>query len=177
MIQTVKSERVAPHSVSKRRYLTLLEILIGMMLLCLASGLIGWNTYQAMQRKRMQAALDTLEARCFLCQRLALAMQSDWRGVLKASEEGWVLETFCLDPAKIRELRPLTLPPFTLFWEGQKVEEVAFTFFSSGQVFPKGTLLFTQPPFLRREWNLLEIFLRSEPYKNQQLGPIHPEDV
>lgn len=158
------------------RFFTLIEVLIAVALLTLAAGLIGWKTHVAMQRKRFFSTMDRLQARCLTCQKLACTMKADWQGILQKKGEEWSFETHCLEGGKIQELPPLSLSSFSLLVEEKPTDSLIFIFFSTGQIYPQGTILFVGPPPLQREWKVPQLFQRAEKQKNKELGPIHPDE-
>jgi len=150
----------------RRRFFTLLEVMVGIALLTLASGVIGWRMHKAIQKKKFQSGIERLKERFFICQRLAVATQDDWTGEFKQKEKDWVFELSCID-GKIKKLPTLTLEGITIALNGKKVSELDFEFYSSGQVVPEGVLRFSQDS-LQEEWKISEIFQREE---GKKLGP------
>lgn len=152
-----------------KRPFTLLEVMVALVLLVIAGGGIVWKMQGAIQKKRFQSELERFRARLTVCQRLSVAMQSDWKGVLERKGNEWVFEVSCEEEA--RKLPPLTLHSKILL-NGKKFDGMTFDFFSSGEVFPLATLTFSQKDE-RTEWQLSEIFEREE---GKKLGPLHPAD-
>ncbi|HSX25505.1 MAG TPA: hypothetical protein VLE89_00685 [Chlamydiales bacterium] len=159
------------HRLTKGKRFTLLEVMVGITLLLLASGLIGWKMHGAIQKKRFSANLERFKERCALCQRLAMVTQADWRGLLKQKGDRLIFETTCIESKEINGFAPLTLDSLSLYLDGKKADDLTIEFFSTGQIYPQGLLLFRQTKgSLQEEWSLSQIF---------QAGgePLHPEDI
>jgi prepilin-type N-terminal cleavage/methylation domain-containing protein len=155
---------------SKRSF-TLLEILIGIALLAIASGLVGWKMHRAIQKKEFHSALERLKSRFIVCQRLAVATQADWQGQFQKSEAGWVFETTC-DEGRVKKLSPLQLGSLEILLDGKRVNGLTVDFFASGQVSPAGTFRFMRKEEIV-EWKVSELIQREE--GNQQ-GPLYPSE-
>lgn len=154
-----------------KRLFTLLEVMVAMVLLVIASGTVGWKMYGAIQKKKFQSELDRVRSRLSSCQRLAVAMQADWRGSFKKKGQEWIFEVSCEEGA-VKKLLPLVLHSSILL-DGKKIDELVIDFFASGQVLPTGVLSFSQKSD-SGELKLSEIFQRRE---GKKLGPIHPEEA
>ncbi len=154
-----------------KRCFTLLEVMVALALILIASGLTGWKMHQAVCKKRFQSDLDRLQSRLLICHRLSVAMQSDWKGVLTRQGKEWTFETFCPDAGEAKKWKPLRLHSFDLFLDGKKVQEFEIEFFSSGQILPEGNLLFSEED-RKAEWNLQEIFRIDSSGKDMKKGPL-----
>lgn len=121
----------------------MLEVMIAIALVAMASALVGWKMQEAVKRKKFQSEIERLHVRLAVCQRLATAAQSDWRGTLKPQKEGWLFEMNCEEEGK-KKLAPLKLHRMDIFLDGKKVDQLTIDFFSSGHVSPEGKLLFSQ---------------------------------
>jgi prepilin-type N-terminal cleavage/methylation domain-containing protein len=151
---------------SKRPF-TLLEVMVAIALLVIASGGIAWKMQGAVRKKQFQSQVERLHTRLAVCQRMAMAMQADWRAVLQHKGNEWILQAFCDEGT--RKLAPLVLH-LEILLDGKKVNEVAVDFFASGQVLPGGVLTLSQKGE-RVEWKLSEIFQREG---GEKLGPLCP---
>lgn len=150
-------------------------------LIGISCSLVGWKMHSAVQDKHFQSDLDRLRSQCLLSQKLAIAMQADWQGVLQKKGKHWVFQTFCVESVRMKGGSPINMDRLHLFVDGEKKDGLVFEFFSSGQVSPEGTLLFCQNPndprALRQEWKIPDLFQRSEQdLKSRVPGPAHPDD-
>jgi len=155
----------------KRRAFTLLEVMVAIVILVIASGVVGLRVHKAVEKKKFQSELDRLRVRFTISQRLATAMQADWKGTLKREEKGWVFETAC-EEVEGKRLSPLHLEGIEIQFNGKKVRELTIDFFSSGHTSPEGTFQFSRDSE-KIQWKTSEIFLRDE---GKKLGPAHPND-
>ncbi len=155
----------------KKSNFTLLEIMVAIALFAIASGVIGWKMHQAVANKRFQSELEQLQQRLTVAQKLAVAMQADWKGTLKKEKKGWVFEIVC-EERTAKHLPPLRLHGMEIFLDQKKIgDAVIFDFFASGKVLPAGDLSF-RTPSNQMQWKVSEIFQRKE---GEKLGPSHPE--
>lgn len=150
-----------------RRLFTLLEILVSIALLMMASGVVGWRMYGAIKKKRFHAEIEGLRSRFMVCHKLAMAMQADWRGKLQKEGDEWLFTVECEEGTN--RFSPLRLR-INLLWNGKPQKEIDFDFFATGKVSPLGTLLLSQNDE-REEWKMDQLFQREEGKKQ---GPAHP---
>lgn len=164
MLRTLKMKR-------SKRLFTLLEVMVAIALLLLASSWMGLKIHQGICKKRFQSDLERIEARCLMIQKLAVAMQADWKGVLKKKGVQWVFEATCDEP-RAKKFSSLKLEsPLQLFFEAKESDEVSFDFFSNGRVLPEGTFLFAYRGETVR-WETSQFFQREE---GEKAGPTRPE--
>ncbi len=157
-----------------KRPFTLLELLVGFTLLLLVGGLIGWRGRDAIVKKRFETDFASFKQTCEVCQRIAVATQSDWRGILRKEGSNWVFETTCIDHKAMRPLKPVSLHGISmLFNRGTLSDGWTLEFFASGKVSPEGTLLFTQGP-KEKELTFPDLFGNRERAEVKESGPIHP---
>lgn len=145
--------------------------MVAITLLVIASGAVGLKMQAAVRKKQFHAQLERLQARLLVSQKLAIATQADWKGVLKKQGKEWVYTTSC-EEEQARKLTPLKLSSIEIFFEGEKVNELQIDFFASGQVLPEGNFLFTANNE-KIHWKTKEIFQRLAGLKS---GPAHPND-
>ena len=145
---------------------TLLEVMVAIAILAMASSVIGWKMHGAVCKKRFQSQTERLQDRFIVTQRLAIAMQADWKGVLRKETDGWVLEISC-EEGKGRAFSPLHIRCMEILFEGKPVDELTFDFFTSGEVRPNGLFSFIHP-LDKIEWRC------SERDEGKKLGPRHP---
>jgi prepilin-type N-terminal cleavage/methylation domain-containing protein len=155
----------------KRRPFTLIEVMVAIVILVIASSVVGLRMHKAIEKKKFQSELERLRIRFTVSQRLATAMQADWKGTLKHEGKGWIFETVC-DEVSGKRLTPLHLEALKIFFNGKTVKELTVDFFASGHTFPEGVFLFERGEE-KSQWKTSELFLRNE---GKKLGPVHPSD-
>lgn len=111
------------------------------MLLAIASGVIGVKMFKAVERKRFHSQIERLQSQLFVTQKLAIAMQADWKGVLKKEKNGWLYQTVC-EEENTRKLSWVHLNSMDIFFNGKKIDEIIIDFFATGEVLPQGTFRF-----------------------------------
>lgn len=153
----------------RRQSLTLLEVMVAIVIVVIASGVIGLRMHKAIEKKKFQSELARLRVRFTVSQRLAVACQADWKGSLKREGKGWIFETVC-EEVSGKKLTPLHFESIEIFFNGKKVDDLTIDFFASGQTFPEGIFLFIRDSETV-EWKTSEIFFREE---GKKLGPAHP---
>ena len=162
----------------KRRAFTLLEVVVVIALIALASGALGWKLHQMIAKKRFTSSAERLRSRLHTCRRLALNCQADWKGVLTWNGKKWVFETFCPDSPGLPPLPPLSLDYLVLFLDREEKKFLTFDFTATGEVYPKGILTLSPSREKRGAdqivWKLPDIFLLEE---GKKLGPVHPEEI
>ena len=162
----------------KNRYFSLLEIVVGLSLILMAAGAIGWKMHSFIETRRFKTDLEKLKSRILTTQRLAVNMQADWEGTLKQEGKNWVFATECLDAPKTKAYSPIKLHLSDILLDGKKKGVVFILFFSSGEIWPAGVLTFQNSKDGATEvWDLPAIFGKSQGSGREQLGPIHPDEV
>ncbi len=159
-----------PQQQSKRPF-TLLEVMIALALLLIASGVIGMKMYHAVQKKQFQSAVERLRTRLLVSQKLAVVMQADWKGVLKKKGKEWIFEAAC-EEVNARKFAPLRFSVAEIRFNGRRIDQLTLDFFATGQVLPEGTLLFSSDSEKVR-WETADLFQREA---GKGLGPLHPAD-
>ncbi|MBX7067111.1 MAG: type II secretion system GspH family protein [Parachlamydiales bacterium] len=155
-----------------RRAFTLLEVMVALVLIAIASTAVSIQLRGAIEKKKFNSNLDRLKSRMFVAQKLAIATQADWTGVLKKEKDGW---TFLVqtDETNGKQFSPLRLDKMELYLNGKKINsQLVFDFFSSGHTSPEGILSFKQGS-QHCEWKGFDLFQRNEGKKS---GPTHPSD-
>lgn len=154
---------------------TLLEVMVAICLLVLATSAIGWKMHGMIAKKRFTANTEKLHSRLLTCRQLALNMQSDWQGLLECKEKMWTFDAICIDNPKTLALPSLTLDFQGVFLNGERQEKISFDFTATGDVFPQGHLeIRSQEKVGSVEWQFPEFFSLSE---GSQSGPLHPDDL
>jgi len=160
------------------RRLTLLEVVVGLSLLLLAAGSLGWKMQNYLEKRRFRTSAEQMKSRMMTIQRLAVNQQSDWRGELTHEGKNWVFRVECLDPPRAKSSSPIYLRGAEVMLNGKKEEAVTFGFFSSGFVQPSGVLEIRSVKDGEIErWELPRIFGQEEGDGSRALGPIHPEET
>jgi hypothetical protein len=163
---------------TSRSFFSLLEIMVGLALVLMAAGTIGWKIQGLVEKKRFSGDLAQLKSRILTTQRMAVNMQADWEGILKRDGKNWTFETVCLDPLNGRSFSPLKLHFSQVFFEGQEKSRLNLSFFSSGEVWPIGALQFRSSKDKKSATlELPGIFGKSVGSGSKKLGPVHPDDA
>lgn len=149
-----------------RRCFTILEVMIAIVLLTIASGVVGLRMHKAVQRKKFHSELERLRARFTVSQRMAVAMQADWKGILRKDEEGWAFETSCEEVAG-KKLSPLRLEKMEIVFNRKQFRELTFDFFASGHTLPDGIFVFTKDS-QKMVWKTSDLFLKDSGSLNSQ---------
>jgi type II secretory pathway pseudopilin PulG len=126
----------------------LLEVVVAIALIAMASSVVGFKMHGAIAEKRFTSELDKLRAHLLASSKLSVATQDDWQAVLEKQGAGWVFSA-CSEEG--RRLSPLKLSPIEISLNGKKMDRIRFQFFSTGKILPEGTLVFSQGDF-QVEW-------------------------
>ncbi len=137
--------------------------------------------HQVVQNKRFHSELDRLKSRLLVCQRLAVAMQADWRGILRQDGKEWIFDSGCIDCPESKKLPPISLGAMSISYEDKKFSGFVMDFYSTGQVSPEGTLAFyldpKDPKKKQEKWRLPDIFRWEVAGQDVKAGgPVHPDD-
>lgn len=124
----------------KEHNFTLLEVLVVIFLLGIASSVVGWKMHGLVKKKAFQTQVDRLELRLQMVKELALTQEADWRLILTRTEKGWMVEAYSLEEGGKR-LPALLLDEMELQFEKKTIRELQFDLFTSGQAFPKGQMI------------------------------------
>jgi prepilin-type N-terminal cleavage/methylation domain-containing protein len=138
-----------------RRTFTLLEVMIAIVLIGITSGVIGFQMHQAIGRKKFKSNLDRLSAQFSASQKMAIAMQADWKGTLRKEGKNWIFDAICEEIPEKR-LNSLPLGPIEIQFNGKKTDSLSIHFCSSGKTFPEGSLLFTYEG-MKAEWKMSDL--------------------
>lgn len=135
------------------RKFTLLEILIALVLILIASSAIGIKMNGAIKKKRFHSNIDCFADRIVTAQKLALITQTDWSGYLEKQMDHWIL-FISSEEGKTKELKRLKMSYFDISLNGRIVKNrLDFEFLASGGMLPEGILSFTQGN-LKRDFSL-----------------------
>ncbi len=167
----------------KSRAFSLLEIMVGLALILMAAGAIGWKMHGFLETRRFRTSLEQLKSRILTAHRMAVNMQADWEGILKREGNHWTFEAVCLDPPSLKPRACLKLHFSRILFEGKEQSQFTFTFFSSGEIRPSGSYQFQSSKDEKSEnWNLPEIFGKSagsgsKKPRSKKLAPAHPSEA
>jgi hypothetical protein len=170
------------------RPFSLLEIMVGLALILMAAGAIGWKMHGFLETRRFRTSLEQLKSRILTAHRMAVNMQADWEGILKREGKNWIFEAVCLDPPSLKPRASLKLHFSKILFEGKEQSHFTFTFFSSGEIRPSGSYQFQSSQFQSaggektETWNLPEIFGKSAGFGSKKpgskkLAPAHPSEA
>ena len=121
---------------------SLLEIMVAFVVLAMASGIIGIQMHKAIKKKKFHTQIERLRDRLSVTQKLALAMQADWKAQIHKESKNWLFEAKCIEP-EVRELKPLKIDTFDITFSGKRLNSFEFDFYSTGLVEPEGVLIFS----------------------------------
>lgn len=124
-----------------KRAFSLLEIMVAFLLLTIASSIIGIQMHKAIQKKKFHTQVERLSDRLNVTQRLAIAMQADWKARFTKEQKSWLFKATCIEPG-VRGLKPLKVDSLEILFNGKRVELLEFDFYSTGLVQPEGVLDF-----------------------------------
>lgn len=153
--------------------MTLIEVMIAITLVLLATSAIGWKMHGMIAKKRFSASVERLRSRLVTCRRLALNMQSDWQGNLVSDGKQATFSSHCIDDLNVMDLSTLSLGPIEFSLDGSQVKKISFDFTSSGDILPQGRIQIRSGDLDPVEWDLLDLFSMKEGKKS---GPAHPND-
>ena len=145
--------------------------MVAIVILTLASGVIGLKMHGAVQKKRFQSDLDRFRARMLVSQKIAVSTEADWSVVIRKIGGQWVLASSCDEP-NAKKMPLLRLNFTSIHFNQSPADELTFNFFSSGKVLPEGTFAFSFKSE-KAEVLLTDLFKSEEGTKD---GPIHPND-
>lgn len=127
----------------KKSNFTLLEVMIGVVILVLASGAIGWRIHRLLEKERLHSSAGQLKNLLLHSRMLALNTRADWVLQLNKDEKGkWNSQLICReDPDRSALFGPPThLGAYQLRFDEAPVENFTLVFYSTGQVEPQGDL-------------------------------------
>lgn len=145
--------------------------MVAVVLIAIASTAVSIQMRGAIEKKKFNSNIERLKSRMFVVQKLAMATQADWTGVLKKEADGWTFSVKCDEPGK--QFSPLHLDKMDLLLNRKKVtDQLVFDFFASGHTLPDGVLTFKHGS-QQTQWKGFDLFERNE---GKKLGPAHPND-
>lgn len=121
-----------------KKAFTLLEVMIAIFLLAIASSIIGIRVGRALEEKQFQTAIDRLYSELESSRRMALNMQADWSATVEKKNDLFVLYRTCPEVGKSSTVQ--WKAPCYLRWNDAPIEKIAFLFSSTGKMEPTGFL-------------------------------------
>ena len=160
-----------------RRCFTLLEIMIGIALLALASGAVVWKTQNAIAKKQFDTDVSRMQMQLEACYHLALNTHADWK--VQAIRQGnhYIVQTSCVNEKIFASFQPkkISLDSCKLFFEEEEADALVIYFAPTGKIVPTGALqLVHLSSDSHRELQLPELLHRKE--ISAKKGPAHPDD-
>jgi hypothetical protein len=156
----------------KRLSFTLLEVMLGIALLAIASGALFWRLHRMIERKRFDSDVNRFRSILVSTRSLAINMKMDFRLELHWALEGWNARLVCReDPDLVYPLPRFS--PLKIVFNQKPVQAFYVDFYSSGFVGPSGLLVLSKDP-QTCEFKLPELFYRQE---EVPLVPLHPSDL
>jgi hypothetical protein len=160
------------------RAFSLLEIVVGLALLLMAAGAIGWKIHGFVEKKRFATDLERLKSRVITLHRMAINTQSDWEGTFERDGKNWAFHAACLDSSRAPIYSPIELSVSEVIFDGESREAFTMAFYSSGEILPRGKLRFRSSRDPKTvEWDLPAIFGNLEGDGIRELGPVHPDEA
>ncbi len=121
-----------------KRPFTLLEILIGILLIALVSGAIGLRVGKGIEEKKFSSSVDRLFVELEACRRLSLNAQADWIAILEKKEGKFFLHKSCPEMQKAVSVSWST--SCKIHFNQEEVSALSFQFSASGKLSPQGIL-------------------------------------
>ena len=123
----------------KSRNFTLLEVMLGISLLAIASGALFWRLQKMVERNRFDSDANRFHSTLILTRSLAINTKMDYRLELHKAPEGWIAHLFCREDPDLT----YSLPRYSLLdiaFNKAPIRDLSIDFYSSGFVGPKGLL-------------------------------------
>jgi prepilin-type N-terminal cleavage/methylation domain-containing protein len=156
----------------KKSDFTLLEVMIGIAILAIASGALFWRMNQMVERRRFDSDGTRFRSMLVSTRSLAINMKMDFRLEMKEGKEGWSARIICREDPDLVYRLPHFSPMKVIFNQGAK-EELSVDFFSSGFVGPKGQLTLSHGT-QKIEFKFPQLFYRQD---DAPLIPLHPSEI
>ena len=156
----------------KTRCFTLLEVMVAIAILAVASGAILWRIDRMLDRQRFESDVGRLQGLFHYARALAINTQADWQFQIAETKEGCKARLFGVEDPERSSIakQPSPLKKCRLFFDNKPAAALVFDFFSTGQVAPKGVLKISMKES-KREFLIPELFRQAE---TQKFDPLHP---
>jgi hypothetical protein len=168
----MKAKRLKSMAVSKHP-MTLIEVMIAISLLILATSLIGWKVHGMIAKKRFTSAVERIRSRLMTCRQIAFNMQCDWRADIECGGKKGFCRVSCIEDPEILDLPSIAFDSIEFMWEGEKMDKISFNFTASGEVFPHGHLQIRSEHVGVVDWTLPDFFSLCV---GKTSGPFHPTE-
>jgi len=143
----------------RKRPFTLLELMIGIVLIAMAASVMGLQIYKSIAERRFQTCIDRLFVELESCRRLALSSQADWIAILEKRGSEFLLQKAC--PEMEKEM-VASWPSFCkIYFNREPIQGLAFEFSASGKISPQGELVFANGE-KKLSWRFPELFFVFE---------------
>ncbi len=176
MINIRKRSAQKLHFPKRNRFFTLLEVMIGLSLLLIASSAIGWKTHSFVKKRRFATDIQRIQSRCLVLYRMAVNAEVDWKGIFRKEGNRWIFDSVCLDPSRKTKFSPIYFQAHKIVHNEREINSLELSFFSSAQVTPCGEILFLQhagsPPVV---WKIPAFFGLASGDGANQKGSLHPK--
>lgn len=126
-------------SSQKQHPFTLLELLLGISLLLLATTFLGWKMDKVLAKKKFTTEKEKLQSRFVEAHNLALTLQADWEVHLVQEKERIIVQTYSPEQKK-KVLPTLYLHHTHFFWNDKPATKLTLRYSATGHLFPSGTL-------------------------------------
>ncbi len=156
----------------KSRSFTLLEVMLGIALLAIASGGVFLRVQRMIERKRFDADVSRFRNTLVLTRSLAINTKMDFRLEMNQTLDGWTSRVVCREDPDLVYPMP-RFSQLKIFFNQKPIQELIVDFYSSGFVGPNGVLVFSKDPQIG-EFKIPELFYRQE---EGSLAPLHPSDL
>ena len=156
----------------KSRSFTLLEIMIGIALLAIASSTIFWRLQKMVEKNRFDSDIHRLQSTLISTRCLAINKKMDFRLELRHISSGWSSRIICREDPDLVYPLPRFSDLEIAFNQGP-LQEFSIDFYSSGFSGPKGILSLSKGNQIR-EFKFPELFYKLE---DLPLIPMHPSEL
>jgi type II secretory pathway pseudopilin PulG len=114
--------------------------MVVIVILAISASAIAFRMHALVEKKKFTSQVEGFQSKVIALQKLAVSMQEDWQGVFSKKKKEWVFEAYSDEGKNLVFYR---LKDLDVYVNGQAVQgAIIWDFFSSGQVFPKGQILF-----------------------------------
>lgn len=122
----------------KSRYLSLIELMVGIAIIAIAAGAVGFRIVCALEDARFQSSLDRVSAELSYCQRQARSMQADWFAVIQIHSGRLAFQRSC--PEAGQASMSTWESHAELRWDEKPIERISIHFAATGKIAPSGAL-------------------------------------
>ena len=156
----------------QRRYLTLLEVMIGIALLTMLAGAVFWRLDQMMAKGRFDSDVKQFQGALVSARSLAMNTKMDFQLKLQRIKDGWRGILICREDPRMSYPLP-RLSSMDISLNQQTVRRLILDFYSTGFVGPRQLITFSQGS-QRQSWHVPSFFYKLE---EGVLPPPHPSEL